>query len=148
MRVPAQPLVPICAQFLAVTPVPLDPNSEVVFQGRIRGGGSRVSDYLDSNNRFVGTEPNSIIRSTENPYNRAIFRMRARRQNGSMRKQCRECRSMMNADAPHCGTCGCQFARVSRLRANPSTHTATWTGRGLAIACGLLAASIAHFLYA
>jgi hypothetical protein len=34
------------------------------------------------------------------------------------------------------------------MRVMQRTHTATWTGRALAIACGLLAASIAHFLYA
>jgi RNA polymerase-binding transcription factor DksA len=54
---------------------------------------------------------------------------------------------MMNAEAPYCDACGCQFP-VSQLRALPSAQTAIWTRRALAIACGLLAASIAYFLYA
>jgi hypothetical protein len=61
-----------------------------------------------------------------------------------MRKQCRECRSMSNIEAPYCAACGARFAYVPAF----PLHAATWKGRLAAMACGLLAATIVHTFYA
>ena len=57
-----------------------------------------------------------------------------------MRKQCRECRSTSNVEAPYCDACGCSFAGVSPL---PDAQN-KWQGRVISIVCGsvLLAAAV------
>jgi hypothetical protein len=52
-----------------------------------------------------------------------------------MRKQCRECRSTTNAEAPYCDACGCVFAEVQPVL----LHAASWKGRIIAIAFGAIA---------
>jgi len=60
-----------------------------------------------------------------------------------MRKQCRECRSVTNAEAPYCSACGREFDESSAPR-----HAANWKGCVVAVAFGLLAARIAYSLSA
>jgi len=60
-----------------------------------------------------------------------------------MRKQCLDCRTTTNAEAPYCYACGCPFAKVPSIKAHP----ATWKGRMVAAAMGLLVATIIQSLH-
>jgi len=62
-----------------------------------------------------------------------------------MSKKCRECRSMINVDAPYCCACGYQFP-FARPAPDPPRGRPTWKGRIAAAGCGLLAATIIHAL--
>jgi hypothetical protein len=53
-----------------------------------------------------------------------------------MKKQCRDCRSMTNSQAPYCTACGYRFLDV------PPLTPSSWRNSLVAVACGLIAASI------
>ena len=59
-----------------------------------------------------------------------------------MRKRCPECQTTTSAQAVHCTACGCQFVNTPPV----IVHEATWKGRVVAIACGLVAAVIMQSL--
>jgi hypothetical protein len=59
-----------------------------------------------------------------------------------MRKECRHCRTVNNAEAPYCDACGCDFER------EVLSHRASWSGRAIAIGSGLVAAIILQLLRA
>ncbi len=53
-----------------------------------------------------------------------------------MRKQCRQCRSTTNPEAPYCEACGCVFVPATPV----DRQAACWQGRVIAIASGLIVA--------
>jgi hypothetical protein len=62
-----------------------------------------------------------------------------------MRKECRQCRSISNAEAPYCEACGCDFEptpETSQSSIQWFGKPATWKGRMIAIGSGLSAAAV------
>ena len=55
-----------------------------------------------------------------------------------MKQECRQCRTTTDSDAPYCDACGCEFTETP----TPPRGKATWKGRAVAIACGLVAGVI------
>jgi hypothetical protein len=54
---------------------------------------------------------------------------------------------MINVEAPYCDACGCR-SFVAASTHQYYRHRATWKGRFVAIACGLLVAAFFHVLQA
>jgi hypothetical protein len=61
-----------------------------------------------------------------------------------MKKQCRECQSVINSEAPYCDACGCQFRKVP---ATPLQLSSRWKYRSLAIVASTLAIAVIQLVW-
>jgi hypothetical protein len=108
---------------------------------RTKGQGDRIVAYM------VELQGGSL-RSTSRCYLWGIPSTWPKGEYSGVTKQCAECHSMTNAEAPYCDACGYVFPYVSRLRVSHQQRNATLKGRIVAIIFGFVAAAITQALHA
>jgi hypothetical protein len=61
-----------------------------------------------------------------------------------MKKQCRDCLTVSNSEAPYCDACGCQFWKVP---AAPLQLSSDWKYRTLAVVAAAFAVAALHLFW-